>query len=574
MVNFWNSLFGTGSFIPHGHCYLWKPGLVWLNITSDALIAIAYYSIPITLLYFVKRRHDLPFNWIFLLFGTFIVACGTTHLMEVWTLWHPTYWLSGSLKAITAFVSVFTAIKLVPIIPLALAIPSPAQLKQANQALQVQIAERLAIETELRQYQTQLEELVGDRTAQLAASNRQMEDLLNREQQARAQAENAKAEIQTYADQLTLALNAAKMGSWDWDLATNHVFWTVNHEIVFGYEAATSHRTYDDWANRVHPTDLPEVEAAVHHALDNHEDYRFEYRLRLPDDTERWIDAFGRGEYNSTGEPIRMVGVILDISNRKSAEQALQGRAMELTRLNAVLEKTTGLLKERNQELDQFAYVVSHDLKAPLRAIANLSEWVEEDLGDQIPEANQHQLQLMRRRVYRLEALINGLLEYSRAGRKEVPIEPVDVAQLLADILDSLAPPPNFQSTIAPGMPTLTTKRLLLGQVFSNLIGNAIKHHPRTDGIIRVSVEDEGAAYKFAIADDGAGIDPSYHQRIFTIFQTLKARDEQENTGIGLSIVKKIVETEGGAIWLESQPDQGTTFYFTWLKCSRINSDS
>ncbi|PZV16622.1 MAG: PAS domain-containing sensor histidine kinase [Leptolyngbya sp.] len=574
MVEFLNSLFGTGSFIPHGHCYLWKPGLVWLNITSDALIAIAYYSIPITLFYFVKRRRDLPFNWIFLLFGAFIVACGTTHLMDVWTLWHPTYWLSASLKAITAFVSVFTATKLIPIIPLALAIPSPGQLEQSNQALQVQISERLAIETELRQYQTQLENLVGDRTAQLAASNRQMEDLLNREQEARAQAENAKAEIQTYAEQLTLALNAAKMGSWDWDLTTNHVAWTPNHELMFGYEVSTPNLTYDDWASRVHPADLPQVEAAVHQALVNHEDYSFEYRLRLPDGTERWIDTFGRGEYNSAGEPIRMVGMVLDMTNRKLAEQSLQERAAELTRLNAVLEQTTALLKERNQELDQFAYVVSHDLKAPLRAIANLSEWVEEDLGNQIPEVNKHQLQLMRRRVYRLEALINGLLEYSRAGRKEVPIEPVDTAQLLADILDSLAPPAAFQITVEPGMPSLTTKRLLLSQVFSNLIGNGIKHHPRDDGNVTISVQDEGAAYKFAIADDGAGIDPSYHQRIFVIFQTLKARDEQENTGIGLSIVKKIIETEGGSIWLESQPDQGATFYFTWLKNPKIQSDS
>jgi PAS domain S-box-containing protein len=574
MVGFWSSLFETGSFVPHGHCYLWKPGLVWLNVSSDTLTAIAYYSIPITLLYFVRRRRDLPFHWIFLLFGIFIVACGTTHLMAVWTLWHPTYWLAGSLKAITAVVSVFTAIKLIPIIPLALAIPSPAQLEQANQALQIEISERLKIETELRQYQTQLEALVSDRTAQLAASNRQMEDLLNREQDARAQAEAAKAEIQTYAEQLTLALNAAQMGSWDWDLATNHVSWTSYHEIMFGYEPGTPNHTYNDWASRVHPIDLPQVEAAVHQALANHEDYSFEYRLHLPDGTERWIDAFGRGEYNADGKPVRMVGMVLDMTNRKHAEQALQERATELTRLNAVLEQTAALLKDRNQELDQFAYVVSHDLKAPLRAIANLSEWVEEDLGDQVPDANKHQLQLMRTRVYRLEALINGLLEYSRAGRKEVPIESVDVAQLLADILDSLAPPPAFQITIEPGMPTLTTKRLLLSQVFSNLIGNAIKHHPRVDGSVTVSVQDEGSVYKFAIADDGAGIDPNYHQRIFTIFQTLKARDEQENTGIGLSIVKKIIETEGGSIWLESQPHQGTTFYFTWLKHPKTKSNS
>ncbi len=133
------NFFTTGYFIPHGHCYLWKPGLVSLHVLSDMLIAIAYFSIPLTLLYFVQKRKDLPFNWIFLLFGAFIVACGTSHLMEVWTLWHPTYWLSGTIKAIAAGVSVYTALMLVQLIPQALALPSPAQLEAANQELQHQI---------------------------------------------------------------------------------------------------------------------------------------------------------------------------------------------------------------------------------------------------------------------------------------------------------------------------------------------------------------------------------------------------------------------------------------------------
>src|SRR5919202_6361132 len=123
-------LFSSEAFIPHGHCYLWKTALVWLHIIADASIAIAYYSIPITLIYFVRKRKDLPFNWIFFLFGGFIVACGTTHLMEIWTLWHPTYWLSGFLKAITAVVSLYTALALVLLVPKALALPSTSQLEK------------------------------------------------------------------------------------------------------------------------------------------------------------------------------------------------------------------------------------------------------------------------------------------------------------------------------------------------------------------------------------------------------------------------------------------------------------
>ncbi len=145
------SLLVSGAFIPHGHCYLWKPGLVWLHGMSDFLIAIAYYSIPITLIYFVRKRADFPFIWIVWLFGAFIIACGTSHLMEIWTLWHPTYWLSGAIKAITAVVSMYTAVTLIPLVPKALALPSAAQLEKANLELEREIKERQLVEEALRE---------------------------------------------------------------------------------------------------------------------------------------------------------------------------------------------------------------------------------------------------------------------------------------------------------------------------------------------------------------------------------------------------------------------------------------
>ncbi|MCF2149248.1 ATP-binding protein [Desmonostoc muscorum LEGE 12446] len=205
MHDFVVNLFSSGSFIPHGHCYLWKPGLVWLHLISDAIIALAYYSIPLTLFYFVRKRQDLPFYWIFLLFATFIISCGTTHIAEIWTLWYPTYWLSGILKAGTAIISLFTAIELVPLVPQALALPSPAQLTQANKALHAQIEERLRVENQLRGLQDELEQRVQTRTAELVKVNQQLqqeiderhraeaerEQLLAREQVAREQAEAA-----------------------------------------------------------------------------------------------------------------------------------------------------------------------------------------------------------------------------------------------------------------------------------------------------------------------------------------------------------------------------------------------
>ena len=165
MVEFLQNFFVETPFIPHGHCYLWKPSLVWLHVVSDCLIALAYYSIPFTLVYFVRKRKDLPFDWIFLLFGAFIISCGSTHIMEIWTLWHSSYWLAGFLKALTAVVSLYTAMALVPLVPRALTLPSPTQLETANRQLEVEIVERRRIEEKLRSSQEMLQ-LVMDNIPQ------------------------------------------------------------------------------------------------------------------------------------------------------------------------------------------------------------------------------------------------------------------------------------------------------------------------------------------------------------------------------------------------------------------------
>ena len=166
------------AFIPHGHCYLWQPGLVWLHNVSDSIIALSYYSIPGTLVYFVNKRKDLPFDWLFLLFGSFIILCGSGHLMEIWTLWHPDYWQEGILKALTALVSVGTAIALVPLVPKALALPSPAQLEVANQALGAEISERKKAEEFIRKLNTTLEERVQERTQALEHTNTELQQTL------------------------------------------------------------------------------------------------------------------------------------------------------------------------------------------------------------------------------------------------------------------------------------------------------------------------------------------------------------------------------------------------------------
>jgi C4-dicarboxylate-specific signal transduction histidine kinase len=167
MKEFLEKLFSS-SFMPHGHCYLWNPGLIWLHVVSDSLIALAYFFIPVTLIYFIQRRRDLPFHWVFVCFGIFILTCGATHIMEVWTLWHPNYWLSGAIKAVTAIASVPTAILLFHSVPQALALPSP-------EALRLEIAERKRTEQALHQAKDDLELKVLERTAELRKAN---EDLI------------------------------------------------------------------------------------------------------------------------------------------------------------------------------------------------------------------------------------------------------------------------------------------------------------------------------------------------------------------------------------------------------------
>lgn len=248
------------------------------------------------------------------------------------------------------------------------------------------------------------------------------------------------------------------------------------------------------------------------------------------------------------------------------SETKLEEKAQQISQTNQSLSLTNKLLEESNQELNQFAYVVSHDLKAPLRAIANLSEWIEEDLGDKLDENTSKHLILMRSRVHRMTSFIDGLLEYSRAGRVNSKKTIVDVQKLLYEIIDSIAPPPEFVIKINGKMPIIETKVLPLQQVFSNLISNAIKHHDRQDGLITISVLENQENYQFSVADDGVGIALENQEKIFAIFKTLTPRDKTENTGIGLSIVKKIIDNQGEKIWLESQPNQGATFYFTWAK--------
>ncbi|RMF27886.1 MAG: PAS domain S-box protein, partial [Cyanobacteria bacterium J083] len=314
---------------------------------------------------------------------------------------------------------------------------------------------------------------------------------------------------------------------------------------------------------------MPQAEIPLFCALQGKSVRDVEMMIIPQNGEPRTLLANGDPIIDSKGEKIGAIVAMRDITERKQAQQALaqinaqlnqeleqrvEERTAQLKQLNTMLLAATTTLEKRNQELDQFAYVASHDLKAPLRAIANLSAWIEEDLEDKLDEDTRHKMNLLRGRVHRLENLINGLLTYSRVGRLKSTPQEVDVQVMLGEIINSLDIPANFTINILGEMPTLVTELLPLQQVFTNLLSNAIKHSEcGDDGKITIAVKELDDYYEFTVSDNGKGIEPQYHERIFTVFQTLEARDTKESTGIGLAIVKKAVENQGGKITIESE---------------------
>ncbi|WP_438014032.1 PAS domain S-box protein [Sorangium sp. So ce315] len=308
----------------------------------------------------------------------------------------------------------------------------------------------------------------------------------------------------------------------------------------------------EGWSQIIHPEEHERAIETWRQSLRTGEPYENQCRLRRADGVYRWFIGRAVASRDGVGRIVRWFGTYTDIDDQKRAEEERQ-------RLVQALERS-------NKELDQFAYVTSHDLKAPLRGIANLSQWIEEDLADKMTAESRKQLDLLRGRVHRLENLIDGILSYSRAGRIREKPETIDVGKLLREMVELLAPPPETRVEIAPDMPVLVTERAPLQQTFLNLISNALKHAGRSDPEVRIGARDAGPFWEFSVSDNGSGIAPEYHDRIWGIFQTLKARDKVEGTGIGLSVVQKIVQSKGARAWVESSVGAGATFRFTWPK--------
>jgi signal transduction histidine kinase len=235
--------------------------------------------------------------------------------------------------------------------------------------------------------------------------------------------------------------------------------------------------------------------------------------------------------------------------------------AVSLNAMSRSLSKNINELESRNAELDKFAYVVSHDLKAPLRGIHNVIKWIEEDLANELSPELKKYLDIIPQRITRMESLINGLLDYARIRQRTMP-EKTDVQKLVLDIVEAIVPR-DFKVEVKE-LPVIITERLKLEQVFTNLISNAVKFAPGENAEIIISYREVGYQHEFSVKDNGIGIDPEYHEKIFEMFQTLREKDEQESTGLGLALIKKILNDHHGTIHVLSETGKGAEFIFTW----------
>ncbi len=529
--------------MPHGHYYLWNPGVVWLHLLSDVLIVLAYYSILITLIYFVRKCRDPEFNGMFACFAVFIVACGTTHLMEIWNIWHPTYWLSGVIKAIAALASVPTAVLLGKLVPRVLALPSPSSLRSIDPELQKEIGERQRAENEIRRLNEDLEKRVRERTLELAASNLALQV--------------SEAKFRRLAD-------ANIIGIFFWD-ARGDITSANDHFLkMVGYTREELVTGQINWKGMTPPeyAHLDKKGLAEIAATGICTPFEKEY---IRKDGGRVAIYLG----SAVLEGVEDQGIcfIVDITERKRAEAENQ-------KLNAELEQRvlqrTAQLTAVNHELEAFSHSVSHDLRAPLRHILGYSELLKASAHSVLDEQGRHFLHTISESVTRMGALIDDLLSFSRMGRAEMRRRTVELQQLVTAVIADLQMETQGRKIIwkVAALPAVQGDHSMLRQVFANLIGNALKYtRTRPQAVIEIgSTDGDAEQTTFFIRDNGVGFNMEYADKLFGVFQRLHLAEEFEGTGIGLANVRRVIQRHGGNTWAQGTVDGGATFFFSLPK--------
>lgn len=351
-------------------------------------------------------------------------------------------------------------------------------------------------------------------------------------------------QIQKNQQLLNEAQRIAKYASFELLPNTGTMEFSENMWRVLGFENESAFST-DKLPEILHPADRQDL--SVEWVKVIHEGGLIDRECRIYSHSNElnYLKLILRAYQSEDGKNNRVIGTVQNITDEVLSRKQLEKRTKEL--------------EARNSELDQFAQIVSHDLKSPLRAIHNLSDWISEGLPD-LSQDNQRNIELLKRRVERMENLINGILHYSSAGKLRQIIYPLDTHALLVDIFESIKVSyPNIE-TILKDTPVIECDHTAFEQIIGNLVSNAAKHNTNEKPVIEVSCEESEEEYVFSVKDNGPGIERAYHERIFKMFQTLLPRDTMENTGVGLAIVKKLCDQLNWGIELESSLGNGSVF--------------
>jgi PAS domain S-box-containing protein len=385
----------------------------------------------------------------------------------------------------------------------------------------------------------------------------------------------AEDQLRRSEERFQIVARATNDAIWDWDLGTNGVWWNQGITTLFNYDAADVGAAMDWRSARIHPDDLGAVESEVRAVMDARAQFwSGEYRFRRADGS--YADVFDRGFviYDRTGGPVRMIGAIADISERKQAlemlERRVAARTAELQEKNRELEDevverqhVTELLRDRNEELKAFAYTVSHDLKAPLRGIAGYAHELQRRHRTGLADRALLCIDRIVTAAHNLDRLIEDLLHYSRLDAETPSRTTVELAPMLDTILaDRKTVAHGVELDVALGVTTVHTWERGLFQVLANLIDNALKYsRDATPPRLSIASLDRGDVTRLVVTDNGIGFDMKYHDRIFGLFNRLVRQEEFDGTGAGLAIVRKIVDKVGGRIWAESTPGAGARFF-------------
>ncbi|MCB9384087.1 MAG: PAS domain S-box protein [Bryobacterales bacterium] len=519
-----SQIFSNG-LMPHGYCIQWKPALLWLHVVSDGLIALAYFAIPIGLHAVVRRHGELPFMRLFSLAAAFILACGTTHLLSIWTMWRPDYGVEGVVKAATAAISTVAAVAFIRAAPHILGLANIRELQRA----------------------------VTVNTQELSRAN----EALRAEIEQRDQAEKALVERESRLHSIV-------------DTAVNAIL-TIDEQGVVESMNPAAVRLFGYSESQVIGKNISMLMPPPDR--DAHDGYLRRYR----ETGERRIIGVGRevvgrrfdgsliplalavSEFD-TARGRRFTGILSDLSTRKDFEKQLADSLEELDAVNRALE-------ERNAELDDFAHTVSHDLKEPLRGIQTYCWTLVEDLGEQLGEEAQTRLSRIQTLAKRMDAMIDSVLEYSRSGRqnRKKKVDLNDTVQEALDMLSVSLRERGCAVDVPRPFPEAECDPVAVVESLKNLISNASKYNDKADKRIEIGWEEAPSRpLTLYVRDNGIGIEEAERNAVFRIFsRSQRGREFGEGTGAGLAIVKKLVERQGGRVWVESTPGKGSTFRFT-----------